>query len=284
MDDVDEFGRAAFQELIKKTAPRLTAELASRGVSSPDELPLEVARKILEDVLVATSVAHFPTADASKLLMGLRTFTDPLFSQALERVCASASSRPDPFEPAVGFDAAIVLAGFGIPVAPLDKKSGKALGPASRNIGDVAAAFSKKKTALVGYPSQSVEFYVLASDCLRTLRRLVMSDPVFSDIKHLIERSGGKLPPDPGVDFRHFSVLIGRQKGDRIATMNYLDPRPSGGSTILLAGWEEDGVAYGVPDSGLVMMLKQVAIGAAQNPKLSFWLTEEDSRKPFQTN
>jgi hypothetical protein len=70
---------------------------------------------------------------------------------------------------ASGVDAAVLLAGFGLPVAPFVFRHGMLEEP-SNDIEAVLAMFSRRTEALVGYNSCDAPFYVLLTDCVRSFR------------------------------------------------------------------------------------------------------------------
>jgi hypothetical protein len=134
MDKEMEFGLAVFGELAKRAEPFLDAAMKERGVSSPRELPQQEASEILENALVAAAVRHFPGSNVAKLKIGFRNAMHPAFSRAVQEVRGWQKNKIDVFEPAAGLNTAIVLAAFGIPVSPIDKKDGHVLAAPSSDL------------------------------------------------------------------------------------------------------------------------------------------------------
>ena len=92
--------------------------------------------------------------------MAVVLFVHPAFMPAWDRVRSLPAMGGDPFSMASGVDAAILLAGFGLPVAPFDFGY-SVLEKPSNEIDSVLNAFSRWRTAFVGYSVCDVPFYVL---------------------------------------------------------------------------------------------------------------------------
>jgi hypothetical protein len=165
---------------------------------------------------------------------GLRSFTHPAFNTAMERMRVSCRIPGDAFEMTSGMYAAVVLAGYGLPVAPFDLQAMRIVAKPSNDIDEVLNLFSRDKGAYVGYSSCEAPFYILLTDCIRSLGRLMPTDPRLSEARELFRRTGHSLPPDPGRSFVHGSVVIARQSGDTISTVGLLDPDPMGGGSVTL--------------------------------------------------
>jgi hypothetical protein len=133
----------------------------------------------------------------------------------------------------------------------------------------VLALFSRNKTALVGYSACDAPFYVLLTDCIRTLRQRVPSCPELADIKQLFGRSGGSLPPDLGQNFTPGMALFRRQPRDTISTVGSLDPNPTVGSIMLCAGWQVDGEPQGAPNDGYFPVPAQLLRAVAYDPAVA---------------
>jgi hypothetical protein len=157
-----------------------------------------------------------------------------------------------------GVNDAVALAGFGLPVAPFDLKTARIVAKPSNDIDTVLRLFSSDEGGFVGYSVCDAPFYVLLTDCTRTLRRLVPVHPELSEVKFLFERLGAPLPRDPGGSFMNGMAIIGRQRGDKISTVSLLDPHPPGGSVVLYAGWQVDGEPRGAPNDGCVPVPMQL--------------------------
>jgi hypothetical protein len=179
-----------------------------------------------------------------------------------------------------GVYAAVVLAGFGLPVAPFDLVTTRILAKPSKDIETVLELFSSDKGALVGYNTCTAPFYVLLTDCVQTMRRLVSTHPLLSEINLLVERSGASMPPDPGHSFRHSMALALRQPGDAISTVGLLDPNPAGGSIMLYAGWQIDGAPYGAPNDGYMPVPTQLLRAVVYDPAFAYALCHPVSAPP----
>ena len=118
---------------------------------------------------------------------------------------------------------------FGLPVAPFDLQATRILAEPSNDIDTVLDLFSRNKGAYVGYSTCEAPFYLLLTDCVRSMRHLVPADRRLSGVKKLFARSNKPLPPDPGESFVHGSAIIARQPGDTISTVALIDPHPTGG-------------------------------------------------------
>jgi hypothetical protein len=155
-----------------------------------DRLPFaDEVGEIMQQVLVE---ANFPTANFEALDHGFRSFLHPAFMPAWDRVRSLTATGGDALSMASGAYAAVLLAGFGFPVAPFDPGALRILATPSKDIDTVLALFSRNKTALVGYSVCDAPFYVLLTDCIRTLRPRVPSCPELADIKQL--RAKRRIP------------------------------------------------------------------------------------------
>ena len=109
--------RASFFEKIEQRSQVLLAE---RGISPPSGVPLTLAVEISQRIMIETAAANFPTADLGFLSHGLKSFSHPAFIAAWKRVRSSTPISDDALSMAKGVDAAVLLTGFGLPVAPFD--------------------------------------------------------------------------------------------------------------------------------------------------------------------
>ena len=91
---------------------------------------------------------------------GFRSVTHPAFASVMERMALSCRSAGDAFEMARGIHAAVVLAGWGLPVAPFDLEAMRIRAKPSRDIDTVQALFSADKGAYVGYSTCDAPFYL----------------------------------------------------------------------------------------------------------------------------
>jgi hypothetical protein len=194
---------------------------------------------------------HFPSADLKAMDHGLRSFTHAAFAPAVDKVKSSIDQEHDAFAMAAGIDAAVVLAGFGLPVAPFDKEQRRIVGEPSNDIDTVLRLFVGSETALVAYSVCTAPFYVLLTDCVRTLYESLAVSPELAQVKRLFLRYYAQLPPNP-TDARFASgmALFRRRQGDKVRTIALIDPSPDGGSVVLHAGWKADGRARGAPNGG----------------------------------
>jgi hypothetical protein len=233
--------------LFAKATERFEVLLAEHGASEPDEMPLALQGQLFQRAIIETAEANFPTANLEMLKHGFRSFTHSAFLDAMDRMRVSCRYPSDAFEMARGIYAAVVLAGYGLPVAPFDLEAMRILAKPSNNIDTVLELFSRDKGAYVGYSACEAPFYLLLTDCVRTLRRLVPVHPKLSEVRELFVRIGRPLPPDPGKPFVHGMAVNARLPGDAISTVALLDPDPSGGLIMLHAGWQVNGDPCGAP-------------------------------------
>lgn len=84
-------------------------------MSCPTHCSVNSRRTLLE-----AAAAISPTANLEKLKRGFRSFTLPAFLEATDRMVLSCKGAGDAFEMVRGVHAAVVLAGYGLPVAPFD--------------------------------------------------------------------------------------------------------------------------------------------------------------------
>src|ERR1700751_6092398 len=105
--------------LFEKTEERLKALLGQQGVSGPGELPRSLQAELLRRAVVEAAAVNFPTANLKQLDHGGRSFAHPAFIPAWERVRALTAIGSGALAMASGADAAVLLARFGLPVAPL---------------------------------------------------------------------------------------------------------------------------------------------------------------------
>jgi hypothetical protein len=261
--------------LFEKAERRLKALLAEHGVADPGELEPALRSRLFQRAFVETAAANFPRANLELLKHGLRSSTHSGFLLAVARTRASCRGQLDAFEMTRGIQAAMVLAGFGLPVAPFDLEAKRILAKPSNDIDTVQALFSVDERAYVGYSTWDAPFYLLLTDCVRSLRQLVHGHPRLSEVRELFARSNRSLPPDPGLPFTSEMAIFGRQAGDTISTVALLDPHPAGGSVMLYAGWQVDGEPFGAPNEGYVPVPGELLKAVVNEPKVaySFWLT-----------
>jgi hypothetical protein len=279
------FNRHAFADRVgalffQKAEARLGVLLAEYGVSDPGELSLDVQGEVLQRAVVETAAANFPRANHRALRHGTRSIMHPAFIPAWDRVRSSTAIRGDAFSMASGVDAATLLAGFGLSVAPFDFTLGILEKP-SNDIDAVLAMFSHWPSAFVGYNSCDAPFYVLLTDFVKTLRKHVSAHPGLSDVRRLFARTEGSLPPNQGRDFAHGIALFARQPGDAISTVLLMDPSPSAGSILLHAGWQVEGRPYGAPLDGYVAFPRQLLCTVANDPGAAYSLCRPVATAPM---
>ncbi len=262
-------GPAGFH-LLMGVERRVEALLAEHGAADPSELPHALHGELLRRAIVEAAAANAPTADPNMLDHATRSLTHPLFAPAWGRVKSLMAASGDAFAMASGVDAAVTLAGFGLSVAPFDFNLGILEKP-SDDIDTVLAMFSRWPSGLVGYSSCDAPFYVLLTNCIRSLLKQVSSHPGLFDVRRLIARKGS-LPADPGRDFTPGMALFARQPGDAISTALLLDPSPSAGSLMLHAGWRVGDQAYGAPFDGYLPFPMPLLCTIADDPGTISWL------------
>ena len=270
---MDDFAEETFDALIDMAEPRFAEALAEQGGSAPSRIPNAQAAEIFRKVVLATAAQHSPGTDlnavdqmigeyvrrhptfflpiADTLERMIRVTAHPLFGPAVQRARAQAQATRNIFAPAVGPDCAIMMAGYGLPVAPLDKRSPRLLAPVSNDIDVVAQNFERFNTAYVGYSTCAAPFYLLLTNCVRSLRQRMLSDDRLRDLRLLIERSNPSWPSYEG-DRQHAGVLFERQPSDRFETIALTEGNPSPCGIVLYAGWLEEGKPIGATCDGCV--------------------------------
>ena len=150
---------AAGAILFQKAERRFEGLLAQHGVSNPSELPTALQEQILQRAIVETAAATFPTANIEMLSHGYRSHAHSAFLAGIERMKLSCRDEGDAFEMTRGIYAAVVLAGYGLPVAPFDLEAMRILAKPSNDIDTVLALFSRDKGVFVGYSVCDAPFY-----------------------------------------------------------------------------------------------------------------------------
>jgi hypothetical protein len=173
----------------------------------------------------------------------------------------------------------MLLAGFGLAVAPFDFQHGIHEKP-TNDIDAVLAMFSRSGQALVGYSSCQAPFYVLLTDCVRTLREQVAEHPGLFDVRRLFARNGGSLPLEPGNSFGPGMALMARELGDMISTVLVMDPKPDVGSLMLFAGWQVEEQAYGAPYDGYLPFPVALLQAVAYEPAVAYSLCRRVAHPP----
>jgi hypothetical protein len=150
--------------LLQKVEQRLEALLAEHGASDPGELSRALQSQLLRSAILETAAANFPAANLEMLKHGFRSFTHSAFIAAMDRMRLACKSPGDAFAMTRGIHAAVVLAGYGLPVAPFDLEAMRIVAKPSNDIDTVLALFSADKGAYVGYSICEAPFYLLLTD------------------------------------------------------------------------------------------------------------------------
>jgi hypothetical protein len=252
MIDRNAFADSARAPLFERAEARFNSLLAEKGASHPTDVSVAVGRRLFSRAVVETAAANFQGTDAECLARGSQSFTHPAFYPALERVrCEVAiapvlGNRNSIFQSATGVDAAVVLAGFGLPVAPFDRKVSRILEQPSNDIDTILSLFAhSSKNAVIGYSLCDAPFYVVLTNCIQALRQQLPISPELSGILQLFENSGTPLPLDPGGRFISDMMLFAREPGDTISSVGRMDPNVATPNIVLLAGWKAEGVPHG---------------------------------------
>lgn len=279
MSAYDRTEMAALERMIELAQPKLAEALARHGAASPDQLPVEIAVQIFRDVLVAIAVKSFPTADINAIGHISKALWHPLFAPAVARTRERLEAPSDAFAVAAGVDAAIVLAAFGLEVAPFDRKRNQILAETTNDIDEVAANFARWKTAYVGYSPCDVPFYALITDCVRSMMPQIARHPDLGEAAKVLAR----LPPDQPMEhhraFQHGLLMLPREPGDTISTVLVSNPNPHQGSICLNAGWRVGGVRCGAPNDGFLPVPLQLARAALVNPQAMMWIWRPVGRR-----
>lgn len=140
------------------------------------------------------------------------------------------------------------------------------MGVASADIDEVARAFANRKTAYVGYSPNLVPFYLLVTDCYRTLAEDGVRNPALAPVRdRIIEaiRYGEAIPVRR---FQWRVLALPRIEGEKVSQVFVEDPRPDRGSILLHAGWMENDECRGGAPTGYVPVLKQFLQVAVSDP------------------
>jgi hypothetical protein len=267
--DLYKFAESVFASVSLAANPVIERKLAERGVTLEALSPAEQA-----DLLTASFAETMAGAAGDAALVQLKrifdAISDPRFMDAVRRLRGAPYGAA--FDPAQGWDAAIVLAGAGLAVTPLDRRTGQPIGPRATGIDEADKVFSAAKTAWVGFAPAEAAFYTLVTDDLRTLFGALQHDGNFAGLKTTIEGAGG-FPYRPETpSFRHGMLLVARQPEDRIASLTVETPDRNMGSIVMAAGWMDGGKVKGAPDGGLVPAPAQLARTIARQPTVLEWI------------
>jgi hypothetical protein len=264
MFTTDTLAEKAGAILFAKAAKRFEDLVAEHEASDLNDLPRALQKELFERAIIEATDLQHPGH-------GFGSFGHPAFIPAWERVRSFTTIATGAFEMASGVDAAVLLAGFGLPVAPFVFRHGMLEEP-SNDIEAVLAMFSRRTEALVGYNSCDAPFYVLLTDCVRSFREQASTHPALFDVRRLFARAGDSLPPDPGKPFQPGMALFPRELGDMISTV-MLDSRPDVLSTVLYAGWRAGHPARGCTFDGRLPFPFLLLRAVAYNPKFAYALS-----------
>jgi hypothetical protein len=267
-----------YKELVRRVAPLL----AEHGASEPGELPAAVRRECLCRV-VQSLAANFPAVNPQAVDHVLASVFHPAFVSARERIRLASKGGGNAFEMARGIHAAVVLAGFGLPVAPFDlaRGRGRILEKPSNDIDTVLQLFSRDKGAFVGYSTCAAPFYLLLTNCVRTLRKLVPVHPELAEVRSLYAHARASLPADPGRQYVPGIAMFARQPGDTISSIGVHDVDALGVRSIILqAGWEIDGQPFGASHEGYQGVPLQLLRAVVDDPRFAFSLCGQVSASP----
>ena len=259
--------------LLERTEQRLEALLSENRAKDPSELPQSLQRQILERATLEAAATMSPSGNLEMLRHGFRSLNHPAFVDAMDRMVLSCKFPGDALEMARGIHAAVVLASWGLPVAPFDLNAMRIKATSSNDIDVVQDLFSAEKGAYVGYNTCDAPFYVLLTDCVNTLRQLVPVHPSLAELRQQLTRRGASLPQGHRQPFTQGMGLVDRQVGDAISTVLLSDPHPMGGSITLYAGWRVNGKPYGAPNEGYLPVPGQLLRAVVNDPRNAwyFW-------------
>jgi hypothetical protein len=265
--DLYRFVEGVFNRVTVVANPVLERKLAGRGVAL-EALPLPEQLDLLKSSFAEATAEVELDAAHQQLKLIFDSLADPRFMEAIIRLRSAPLGAP--FDPAQGRDAAIVLAGAGLVVAPMDRRTGRAIGPSARGIDEADAVFSKAKTAWVGYAPAQAPFYTVVTECLRTLFTALHHDDKFAGMTRTIHSAGG-FPDQGNLPMgRRGMILVERKPEDRIACWSI--QTPGLGAIVIAAGWMEGSEAKGVPGDGLAPAPAQLVRTLVQDPRVLPWL------------
>lgn len=275
-----EFADAVFAELAKRAEPIFARKLADRGASRPEDLPKVVADKIFKDAFLEAASTN-PEADLAMLGRVLDALASEVFRAAFSREIAKKSEPYDAFAFLQRADSAVVLAGLGLPVRPIQPGTLKPLGGWCRTAETARATFDGSRGALVGYDPTTAPFYVALTDCQDTLIRRATNDPHFAELAALMRRQGGVIPELVGKPFQHACMLLPRLKGERPNSVVSLDDDPQTGSIMFIAGWRANGERGGTPGGAELWPVPTRLFNSLITDAMTlFWMTRKPSLLP----
>lgn len=271
------FALGMFGELASRAEPILAAKVAATGAAHFKDLARDLAGKLLRESLLEAAAGHFVGLDMDAVRRAVDAFFDPQWLGAWGRVMRLLDTDRPAFDVAVGPDAAIVLAGIGLAVIPLDKKTMRPIGKEVRDWKEAAKVFGRLKTAFVGYDLTAAPFYALLTDSLNSMNESIRTDTRLSQAKSAVGRTPYefKNTPDP---FQHSTLLLPRDPSDRFETVVLEDPRSNRGSIMFLAGWRDGDIPTGAPNDGYFAIPLQVIHAILHNPAFFGWLNQPSGK------
>lgn len=261
----DQFLQSAGAELLEKAGRLLDAKVAAWGPQSFDELPPSAQETLYREAIMETAV-QVAGADLNLLSRVLDATFNPRFQHALKRTLSEINGAYDAFDLATGADHALLLAFFGLPVAPMETESGDLVGTPTTDMARVVDMFDNTDAHLVGYITSQAPFYVIFGDCQDSLAEHIANTPKLERVRALFERDGLPLPTPQGEPFVKVCGLFRRYPGEEVGGLMYMDPHPDRGSFMLYAGWTEANVSKGVVQGGRKPVPRQLLYTLLQMP------------------
>jgi hypothetical protein len=263
--DFDAFAVMGGEEMLKRAGEALGRRLSARGLTDLAAVSPDIQEQLYREAVMETAV-HVPGVDLAMLSRVLDGIFRSDLSDAVQRLVGESGEVYDAFDFASGVDAAVLMAFFGLPVAPMERVSGAITSPLTNEIDAVVEAFATSKADLVGYSSALAPFYVLITDCQDTIAQVLKSEPKAARIADLFARDGLPLPEPLGVPFVKACWIFRRRPNDRVGGLMYLDPRDDWGSYFFFAGFVEDGEPKGAGPDGLKPISRQLLYALLRSP------------------
>ena len=263
--DFDAFALMAGKEMLKRVGAVLEGKLTARGVENFTALSPDIQEQLYRDAVMEAAI-HMPGVDLAMLNRVLDGIFRSDLSDAVQRLVRESGAPYDAFDFASGVDAAVLMAFFGLPVAPMERVSGALTAPLTTEIDAVVEAFETSQADLVGYASAQAPFYVLITDCQDTVAQLLTSEPKAARIADLFERDGLPLPKRLGTPFVKACWIFRRRPDDRVGGLMYIDPRDDWGSYFFFAGFMDGDEPKGAGDSGLKPVSRQLLYALLRSP------------------
>jgi hypothetical protein len=260
--------------ISERTAQNFKALSAEQGVKDPAKLPESLQLELLQSATLGAAATTCPTGNIEKLRHWLRSHSHPAFQAAMNRVALLRKVPGAAFDILSGAHAAVFLAGWGLPVAPFDLAKMCIKAEPSNDIDAVHKMFATDNEAIIGYSTCDAPFYLVLTDCLTTLRRLLPNHPMLAELRQLLARRGSSLPSNHGQLSTPGMMFLDRQVGDTISTV-LLDPQPMGGTINLYAGWRVNDEPYGVPNDGCLPVPAQLLRSLMDDPGVGWWFWHE---------